>query len=129
MPMDTARRCVATLGLVLTVGVVGVLGACSDEDRDEIERLADDAGARSVAEALRVSLLAQDLGNDQHVDDVVIIEAAVRDLPGDPEVSGIEDADGDGRDDDGKVNVRVDDESACVTVHDNGEVNVSDDAC
>jgi len=60
---------------------------------------------------------------------VVIIEAAVRDLPGDPEVSGIEDADGDGRDDDGNVNVRVDDESACVTVHDNGEVNVSDDAC
>jgi hypothetical protein len=129
MPMDTARRCVAVLGLMLMVGALGVMGACSDEDRDEFERLADDAGARSVAEALRVSLLAQDLRDNQHVDDVAIIEAAVRDLPGDPEVSGVEDADGDGRDDDGKVNVRVDDESACVTVHDNGEVNVSDDAC
>ena len=126
MAMDTARRRLAALSLVVMVGLVG---ACGDEDRDDFERLADTAGARSVAEALRVSLLAQDLHDDQHVDDVAIIQAAVRDLPGDPEVSGVEDANGDGRDDDGKIQVRVDDEAACVTVHDNGEVNVSGGAC
>jgi hypothetical protein len=127
MAMDTARRCLAALGLVLMVGVVG---ACGDDDKDEpFERLADSAGARSVAEALRVSLLAQDLHDDQHVDDVAVIQAAVHDLPGDPEVAGIEDANGDGRDDDGKIEVRVDNEAACLTVHENGEVNVSGDAC
>jgi hypothetical protein len=126
MVMETTRRCLAVLALVL---VVGAIGACSDEDRDDFESLADSAGARSVAEALRVSLLAQDLRDDQHVDDVAVIQAAVRDLPGDPEVSGVEDANGDGRDDDGKIQVRVDDEASCVTVHENGEVNVSGDAC
>jgi hypothetical protein len=129
MAMDTARRRLAALGLVLTVGLATVAGACSDEDRDDFESVADSAGARSVAEALRVSLLAQDLHDDQHVDDVAIIQDAVRDLPGDPEVSGVEDANGDGRDDDGRIQVRVDDEAACVTVHENGEVNVSGDAC
>jgi hypothetical protein len=124
--MGSVRRRAAALALVL---IVGLVGACSDEDRNDIERVADSAGARSVAEALRVSLLAQDLRDDQHVDDVSIIQAAVDDLPGDPEVSGVEDADGDGRDDDGKIGVRVDDEAACVTVHANGEVNVSGDAC
>jgi hypothetical protein len=126
MAMDTARRCVAVLGLVLLVGVVG---ACGDDEKDDFERLAESAGARSVAEALRVSLLAQDLQADQHVDDVAVIQAAVRDLPGDPDVLGVEDANGDGRDDDGKIEVRVDNEPACVTVHENGEVNVSGDAC
>ena len=60
MAMDTARRRLAALGLVLMVGLVG---ACGDEDRDDFERLADTAGARSVGEALRVSLLAQDTSN------------------------------------------------------------------
>jgi hypothetical protein len=123
---DTARRCVAALVLVLTVGA---MGACGDDEKDDFERLAEGAGARSVAEALRVSLLAQDLQSDQHVDDVAVIQDAVRDLPGDPDVLGVEDADGDGRDDDGKIEVRVDNEPACVTVQENGEVDVSGDAC
>jgi hypothetical protein len=125
----TSRRRLAALSLALVVGGLVTLGACSDDEKDDFERLAESAGARSVAEALRVSLLAQDLGNDQHVDDVAIIQAAVRDLPGDPDVLGVEDADGDGRDDDGKIDVRVDNEAACVTVNDNGEIDVSGDAC
>lgn len=125
----TSRRRLAALSLALVVGIVGALGACGDDEKDDFERLAEGAGARSVAEALRVSLLAQDLGDGQHVDDVAVIQAAVRDLPGDPDVLGVEDANGDGRDDDGKIDVRVDNEGACVTVNENGEVNVSGDAC
>jgi hypothetical protein len=124
----TARR---TLAAAVAALALLAAGACGDDDgdRDQFEQLAENAGARSVAEALRVSLQAQDLRDDQHVDDVATIEAAVDDLPGDPDVSGIEDGDGDGRDDDGKIGVRVNDEAACVTVHDNGEVDVSGDAC
>jgi hypothetical protein len=125
------RRRAAALAAGLVLVLVGTTAACGDDDdRDEaVERLAESAGARSLAEALRVSLLAQDLGDDQHVDDVAVIRAAVDDLPGDPEVTGISDADGDGRDDDGKVEVRVEDEAACVTVHENGEVGTSGDPC
>jgi hypothetical protein len=126
----TARRTLAAA--VATLALLAA-GGCGDDDgdgdREPFEQLAENAGARSVAEALRVSLQAQDLRDDQHVDDVATIQAAVDDLPGDPDLSGIEDGDGDGRDDDGKIGVRVNDEAACVTVHDNGEVDVSGDAC
>jgi hypothetical protein len=124
----TARRTLAAAAATLALLAAG---GCGDDDGDgePFEQLAENAGARSVAEALRVSLQAQDLRDDQHVDDVATIEAAVDDLPGDPDLSGIEDGDGDGRDDDGKIGVRVNDEAACVTVHDNGEVDVSGDPC
>jgi hypothetical protein len=118
------------VGLPVAVALLAGAG-CGDDDKDDepFEHLADSAGARGVAEALRVSLGAQDLNEDQHVDDVAVIREAVDDLPGDPEVAGVEDGDGDGRDDDGKIEVRVNDEVACVTVHDNGEVDVANDPC
>ncbi len=58
------------------------------------------------------------------------IDEAVADLPGDPEVTGVEDGDGDGLDDDGKVGVTVDDEQACLTLPEEGEdTEVTSEAC
>jgi hypothetical protein len=122
----TARLLVVAVPLA----AMALLGGCGDDDTGEtVERLAEGTGARGVAEAMRLSLLAQDLGDDQHVDDVAVLRAAAEDLPGDPEIVGIEDGDGDGRDDDGRVEVRVDDEAACVTARDNGEVGVAGRGC
>jgi hypothetical protein len=120
--------------LILAVPLAAVAllgGACGDDDdaRDTVERLAQEGGARAVAEALRGSLEAQDLTAEQNVADVEVLRDAAGDLPGDPEIVGIEDGDGDGRDDDGRVEVRVEDEAACVTVQQNGEVDVSGGSC
>jgi hypothetical protein len=103
---------------------------CGDDQTDQaVERFAEQTGARAVAEGFRASLLARNLGPDEHADDVAILRDVGADLPGDPDIVGIEDADGDGRDDDGQVEVRVDDEVACVTIEPNGEVDVSGDPC
>jgi hypothetical protein len=100
-----------------------------DEAREDVEDVAGTVGARAAAEALRGILESKDLASDQTLRDVTVLQDAVGDIPGDPEVSGIEDADGDAKDDDGKVTVAVGDQQACVTVADNGEISVSGDAC
>ena len=69
--------------------------------------MAESAGAGGVAEALRLVLVEDDLGPNQTERDVDVLQESVDDLPGEPEVSGIADDDGDGVDDDGKVEVRV----------------------
>jgi hypothetical protein len=114
-----------------------LVGACGDdEDGDaggEIEREAGDlvegAGARAVAEALRATLVSEDLGATEHALDIPVIQEAVADLPGSPDVTGIEDADGDGQDDDGRIQVEVEDEAACIDIAENGETDVSGGAC
>ena len=51
-------------------------------------------------------------------------------IPGSPDVSGVDDTDGDGLDDDGKVLVTVGDNSACLTIEENGTgSDISDGAC
>jgi len=80
---------------------------------DEAER----AGARASAEAFRVSLEAQDTTDETGgVRSVRALLEATDDLPGDPNVVGLRDDDGDGIDDDGFVEVRVDDQYACITL-------------
>ena len=75
------------------------------------------ATARAAAEAMRGLLQAKNLDANQTVRDVAVLQESVADdLPGDPSVSGIDDADGDGKDDDGKVQVVVGDQTACITV-------------
>ena len=117
---------VVALGLVVT--------GCSDEDvdatREELEDVTGAVGARSLAESLRAALKAKELAADEHLRDVATLRDAAADLPGDPEIVGIEDADGDGRDDDGKVEVRTGDQAACLTIADDGnDVDVADRAC
>jgi hypothetical protein len=114
-----------------------LVGACGDDNddagngriEDEAADVVESAGARVTAETLRAAIVAEDLQPGEHARDVVVIEEAVGDLPGEPDVSGIEDGDGDGQDDDGRVQVDVDNEAACLTIAENGEVDVSGGGC
>jgi hypothetical protein len=120
---------VATL-LMAAVGIT----ACSREDRDravdEVDRAANQVGARAVAESFRVALEIRDLDDGERQYDVAVITAVVTGLPGDPDAVGVVDRDGDGADDDGKVQFRSNDESACVTISKTGEdTKVSDGSC
>ena len=129
-----ARR-LAAVPVVLALAVAG----CGDDDGDpddadsddvvsEAEELAEGVGAYAVAQSLRASLAAQDV-DDADRRNVDVLEDAVDDLPGEPEVDGIEDTTGDGRDDDGRVAVRVGDEEACLTVAEDGDLGVTESAC
>jgi hypothetical protein len=126
--------------LVIAALVGGMFVACGDDDDgdgetdiDEIDdqaaEVTDSAGARGVAEALRLVLIEDDLDDDQHVRDVDVLQESVDDLPGEPEVLGIADEDGDGKDDDGKVEIRVNDEVACMSVSMDSDVEVTGGGC
>ena len=124
---------VAVLPLTLAAG------ACGDDDDDggdtddglaqQAEDLAESTGAVALAEGMRATLLAEDVGDDVDRRNVAVLQESAEDLPGDPDVAGITDADGDGRDDDGNVEVRVDDEVACLAVAPDGDVDVTDGSC
>jgi hypothetical protein len=119
---------VARLGLVALAAALApiALGAC-----DEAKEKGEEAGARGTAEAYRVSLKAQDADEGSGgIRSVEVLRGAATDLPGDPDITGIADGDGDRRDDDGFVQVKVGDESACVTLPESGDdVDVSGGAC
>ena len=125
---------------LIALAVVGLMlvGACDDETRDKAKETAEsvkekagEAGARAAAEAFRASIKAQDTNEATGgVRNVEALREAANDLPGDPEITGIADSDGDGRDDDGYVQARVGDENACVTLPESGnDVDVSGGAC
>lgn len=98
---------------------------------DEAEETAKETGARASAEAFRVSVKAQDTEGDAGgVRNVQVLREAADDLPGKADVVGIDDGDGDGVDDDGFVEVKVDKEFACVTLPESGEdVDVTGGRC
>lgn len=127
---------VATAAAVLALLCGGLVAGCGDDgsdDRDGVGRqaqdLAESVGAVAVAESLRVSLAARDVGADVDRRNVDVLRRAADDVPGDPDISGIADEDGDGRDDDGKVEVRVEDQTACLTIAEDGDTDVSDRSC
>lgn len=134
-------RVLATLAALLLL--VGGAAACSDDDDsttqtggsgqgddpdDDVGEVAESAAARAVAEIVRLALFEDD-GPDTDRRKVAVLQESVDDLPGSPDVSGITDDDGDGLDDDGAVEVRVNDEVACLTVAEDGEVDVTGGAC
>lgn len=97
---------------------------------DDLAGGADAVGARAQAEALRASLKGNDTANAEGVRSVAAIEQAAADLPGDVAISGVDDGDGDGLDDDGRVQVDQDGESACVILPAEGEdTTVESGAC
>jgi hypothetical protein len=130
--------------VALFAGVALAFGAaaCDEETRDkagdavesareDVEESVDEAGARGAAESFRVSLKAQDTDDDAGgVRAIDALNEAADDLPGDPEVLGIGDGNGDGADDDGLVEIRVGEELACVTLPTSGnEIDVTGGAC
>ena len=127
-----------TIALVLTGAA---LSGCSSETadkagdaaesaKDDAAQVADDASARVQAEALRASLKGNDTANEEGIRSVKAVQEAADDLAGDPDVSGIEDGNGDGLDDDGKIQVTVDESSACLSLPESGEnTEVTDGAC
>jgi hypothetical protein len=122
-------------GVLLALALV--VGGCGDDDdgdqaddgAEDAEDVAESAGARGVAEVLRASLIAEERDDEARRGEVTVLRDAVENLPGEPDVAGIEDGDGDGRDDDGRVEVRVDDEVACLTISPEGDVDVSGGRC
>ena len=147
--MQTQNRRLRILAaLVALLVVAGSAAACSDDDDDATTQtgatsqddgqgddpdegageIAESAAARAVAEIIRLALFEDD-GPDTDRRKVAVLQESVDDLPGSPDVSGITDDDGDGLDDDGAVEVRVNDEVACLTVAEDGEVDVTGGAC
>ncbi len=98
--------------------------------KDDAAQAADDVTARATAEALRVSLKGNDTADEEGIRSVKAIQQAADDLLGDPEITGIEDGDGDGLDDDGKVQVTQDGSDVCVSLPETGEdTTVTDGPC
>jgi hypothetical protein len=133
------RRFLAALAA--TWFAVMALVACSDDTQDKVEdaassvredaeNIAGKGAAFVLAQELRAALKAKDLENGETERDVSVLNAVVQDLPGDPDITGIEDGNGDGKDDDGKVEAHVSDQTACLTISEDGkETDVKDDAC
>jgi hypothetical protein len=120
------RRPRSALAVVFIVAMGLIAGAC-----DEAEEKAKEVGARASAEGLRASLKAQDTDDvTGGVRSVAALREAADDLPDQADVVGIVDGDGDGVDDDGVVEVRVDEEFACVTLPPSGgDIDVSGGRC
>jgi hypothetical protein len=131
-----------TLALAATWFAFSFFAACSDDTQDDlrdaaegvredVEDAAGTAGARGLAEQLRVALMAKDIPEGQSERHVAVLEDVIADLPGDADsYSGVEDGDGDGVDDDGKVQADVEDQSACLTISEDGnDLNVDNGEC
>lgn len=145
------------LGICAALALGPALAACSDDDGDdarstatevqeeaestaedvvdEVDETADEGAARVQAEALRASVVeavddAEGDAGDASARSVELVEGEVDELPSDVTLEGLDDGDGDGLDDDGRVTVLVDDSAACVTLPESGtDLEVEGGAC
>jgi len=137
MRYNDSKTAPRRIGLVVALAALatGLLVGCGDDESSSDDpdqspgELLESTGARGVAEALRIAIVEDDLGPDQHERDVAVLEESIEDLPVNPDVEGIVDDDHDGRDDDGKVEVLVNSEAACVSIAMDGDVDVTGGAC
>jgi len=147
----TAMRRIAPLAISL-LALAPFVAACSsdtkenakqtatdlkDDAKDNASKVADEADtkaaeakARVAAEDLRARIKANKTADANGTRSVAAINESVADVAGDPKVVGLTDADGDGLDDDGKVQLDVDGASACLTLPATGEdTTVEGGAC
>lgn len=120
---------VAIAAVVLVSGC-GDDKSVADKTRDaanEVRTKADEALARGQAEAFRERLKDLANGDSTKWRDMALLRQTAKDLPGTPDVSGITDDNGDGKDDDGHVEVVVNDSRACIAI--DGEIDVHGGAC
>lgn len=120
--------------ITLAVTTLVLLGAaCSDDAGDVVDQAQEkvgEAGARAAAEALRATLKTENDDLRGGLCNAENLQDAVDKLPGDVEVTGIDDRDDDGVDDDCYLQVTVGDQSACVTVPRSGtDVDVNGGDC
>lgn len=130
-----------SIAVVAVLALLPVASGCSsdaadsaketlDSANEELEKAGDKAGARVVAEAFRARLKFNDTADEQGLRSVDALTEVAGSLPGNPDISGIEDGDGDGMDDDGKVQVTAGDEQACVTIAESGtDTSVEGGSC
>ena len=135
--MTTQRKTRQKWFAVVAAGALW-LGACgddsssraADEARDaagDVDSAVDSGLARAQGEIFRQR--AQDLVRQgESLDSMSVLQEAARDLPRNPTVTGIADANGDGRDDDGKLEITIDDSHSCVRVS-GADIDVTSAAC
>ncbi|HUP72023.1 MAG TPA: hypothetical protein VM282_03150 [Acidimicrobiales bacterium] len=118
------------IGSALWLSACGDDGSTADTAREaagEIDDAVDAGIARGQAEIFRQR--AKDLVRQgESLDSMSVLQEAARDLPRSPTVTGLSDTNGDGRDDDGKVQIEVDDSFACVVVT-GTDIDVSSTRC
>jgi hypothetical protein len=125
------RRAVLGGLMVLTLVAAG----CGDDAQDTADSIQDSVGsaantalARTQAETLRATIKAKGDGNADKYLSVTMLTEAIKDLPGNTKVNGIADTNGDGKDDDGKMEVVVNDATVCVSIT-GTNTEVDDGAC
>jgi hypothetical protein len=102
----------------------------AEQASDELEIKAAEGQARLAAEDLRARIKANATAATAGPRSMVAITESSTDVTGAPAIVGATDADGDGLDDDGKVQVDIDGASACVTLPANGDdTTVQGGAC
>lgn len=146
------RRLLAAIAIALVALTSISLAGCSSDTKDKakdavdsakedakkgadkagntLSTKKDEAQARATAEELRVRMKESDTADAEGVRSVKALNDSVSKLAGNPTVTGIEDGNGDGLDDDGKVQVDVNDSHACLTLPATGEnTEVKGGAC
>jgi hypothetical protein len=131
----------AVLVLFTSVVAVALLGACSssteksinrsvDNAQKDVKKVADQATARVGAEAIRAKLLYDSRGDDSGPYTAIQVADAAKDLPGSPKVTGVGDANGDGRNDSRYLQVTAGKQAACVILPTTGtSVEVTGSKC
>jgi hypothetical protein len=122
-----SATCVALLVLGAGCGDDTSISDKASDAADQVQTKADEVLARGQAEAFRARVKDLADGDNAKWRDMSLLQQAAKDLPGSPDVSGIADDDGDGKDDDGRIEIVVNDSRACIAV--DGEIDVHGGAC